>query len=68
MVMNMRSKDARRIETTKYYVNITKSTFIFLGYAKIYVQQPKIHIHAHQVGVGLHQAYKIRLRSSFHHC
>jgi hypothetical protein len=47
---------------------LTKSTFISLGYAKIYVRRSQIRIHAHQVGAGLHRACEISLRSSFHRC
>jgi hypothetical protein len=48
--------------------SLTKSMFISLGYAKIYVHRPQIRIHAHEVSGGLHRECEISLRSSFHRC
>jgi hypothetical protein len=48
--------------------SLTKSMFISLGYAKIYVQRPQISIYAHQVDASLHQTCEISLHSFFHRC
>jgi hypothetical protein len=48
--------------------SLSKSTFIPLGYANIYVQRPRIRTHAHQVGAGLHRTCEISLHFSFHCC